>query len=85
MRLASIDIFPSRTLSPMRYLRLRRPTCGDPSVMRWSSLRLWQLLLLLPLVIIGTAEVSAQPTPADFERFKPGSMRRSELSPTSRD
>jgi hypothetical protein len=38
--------------------------------MKWWSLRLWQLLLLLPLVFIGLAEARAQPTPADFQRFK---------------
>jgi hypothetical protein len=55
----------------MHYLRLRRATCdGGPSVTKWSSLRLWQLLLLLLLVFIGLAEAWAQPTPADFERFK---------------
>lgn len=55
----------------MHYLRLRRVTCdGDPSLTKWSSLRPWQLLLLLPLVFIGLAEALAQPTPADFERLK---------------
>jgi hypothetical protein len=55
----------------MHYFRLRRSTCdGDLSVTRWSCLRLWPLVLLLPLVLIGLAESSAQPTPADFERFK---------------
>jgi hypothetical protein len=37
---------------------------------KWWSLRLRQLLLLLPLAFIGLAEAQAQPTPADFERFK---------------
>ena len=55
----------------MHYLQSRSATCdGDPSVTKWSSLRLWQLLLLLPLVFIGLAKASAQPKPADFERFK---------------
>src|SRR5215831_13109829 len=55
----------------MHYLRLRKATCdGDPSVTKWRSLRLRQLLLLLPLVFIGLAEAHAQPTPADFEKFK---------------
>ena len=35
-----------------------------------QPLGLWQLLLLLPLVSIGLAEASAQPTPADFDRFR---------------
>ncbi len=48
--------------------RLRSTTCdGDPSVTKWSSLR---LLLLLPLIFVGLAEASGQPTPADFERFR---------------
>ena len=55
----------------MHYLRLRKATCdGDPSVTNWWPLRPWQLLLLLPLVFIGLAEALAQPTPADFEKFK---------------
>jgi Putative metallopeptidase len=55
----------------MHYLRLRRPTYdGDPAMTKWSSLRLCQLLLLLPVVFIGLGEASAQPTSADFERFK---------------
>jgi len=55
----------------MHYFRLRRATCdGDPWATKWWSLRLWQLLLLLPLVFISLAEAWAQPTPAQFERFK---------------
>jgi len=55
----------------MHYLRLRRATCdGDPSVRPCWSLRSWKLLLLLPLVFIGLAEAWAQPTPADFEKFR---------------
>jgi hypothetical protein len=55
----------------MHYLRLRRTTCdGDPSMTKWRFLRPWQLLLLLPLAFIGLAEAWAQPTPADFERFR---------------
>jgi len=55
----------------MHYLRLRKATTrGDPSVTKWWSFPLWQLLLLLPLVFIGLAEAGAQPTPADFEKFK---------------
>jgi Putative metallopeptidase len=55
----------------MRYLRLRRPSRdGDPSVTKWWSLRPWPVLLLLPLVFIGLAEAWAQPTSADFERFR---------------
>jgi hypothetical protein len=49
---------------------LRRTTCGDPSATKWWSLRLLQLLLLLLLVFIGLAEAWAQPTAADFQRFK---------------
>src|SRR5262245_39612648 len=55
----------------MRYLRLRRTARdGAPSATKWWSLRLWPLLLPLALVFIGLAEAWAQPTPADFERFK---------------
>ena len=54
----------------MHYLKTRRSASDGGPPMRWSSLRLWQLLFLLPVVIIGIAEVSAQPTPADFERLK---------------
>jgi hypothetical protein len=39
-------------------------------VTKWWCFRLRQLLLLLPLVFVGIAESWAQPTPADFERFK---------------
>jgi hypothetical protein len=53
----------------MHYFRLRRAACdGDPSVTKWSSVR--HLLVVLPLVFIGLAGALAQPTPADFERFK---------------
>lgn len=55
----------------MHCLRLRKATCdGDTSVTRWWSLRLRQLLLLLPVVFLGLAAAWAQPTPADFEKFK---------------
>jgi len=37
---------------------------------KWWPLRPWQLLLLLPLLFIGLAEAWAQPTPADFEKFR---------------
>src|SRR5215467_4365499 len=55
----------------MHYLPLRRATRdGDPSVTKWWSFRPWQLLILLLPVLIGLAEAWAQPTPADFQRFK---------------
>jgi hypothetical protein len=55
----------------MHYFRLRRAACdGDPSVTKWWCLRLWQLLLQLSLVFICLAEAWAQPTPADFQKFK---------------
>jgi Putative metallopeptidase len=55
----------------MHCLRVRKSTCdGDPSVTKWRSLQLWQVLLLLPFVFIGLAEARAQPTPADFDKFR---------------
>src|ERR1700726_4501336 len=38
--------------------------------MKWWALRLRQVMLLLPFVLIGLAEAWAQPTPADFDRFR---------------
>jgi putative metallopeptidase DUF4344 len=38
--------------------------------MKWWNLQLRQVLLLLPIVFIGLAEAWAQPTPADFDKFK---------------
>src|SRR5262249_2605732 len=55
----------------MHYFRLRRAPCDhDLSVTKRWSLLLWQPLLLLTVVFIGLAEAWAQPTAADFERFK---------------
>ena len=69
---ASIAIAPVRGHEVlMHYRRLRKATCcRDLPVTKWWSLRLWQLLFALLPVFIGLAGAWAQPTPADFEKFR---------------
>jgi hypothetical protein len=54
----------------MKRFGLQESTCEIGSALTWWSRQRWRVLLLVLLVPLALAEALAQPTPADFERFK---------------